>query len=90
MTAGASEATAERGRPRRLTADRVIESAVTLADRIGADALTIRKLADALDVKPMTIYHRVAGDRAVSRRALTWCRRGCGPCARPTPRHPTR
>ena len=30
-----------------------------LADDIGVDALTIRKLATALNVKPMTIYHYV-------------------------------
>lgn len=50
---------------RKLTAERVIEGAVELADRIGADALTIRKLADAIDVKPMTIYHHVPNKEAI-------------------------
>ena len=44
---------------KRLTRDRVIEGAVALADDIGVEALTMRKLAEALDVKPMTIYHHV-------------------------------
>lgn len=48
-----------------LSAERVIAAAVTLADSIGADALTIRKLAAALDVKPMTIYHHVPNKEAI-------------------------
>lgn len=48
-----------------LSADRVITTAVDLADRIGADALTIRKLAAELDVKPMSIYHHVANKDAI-------------------------
>jgi len=54
-----------RRRAPRLNAERVIHGAVELADRIGVDALTIRKLADALDVKPMTIYHHVANKEAI-------------------------
>jgi len=38
----------------------VIEAAVGLADRVGIEPLTIRKLADELGVGPMTIYHHVA------------------------------
>jgi AcrR family transcriptional regulator len=44
----------------RLTRDAVLAGAVSLADEIGVDPLTIRKLADHLEVKPMTIYHHVA------------------------------
>ena len=51
--------------PRALTAERVIDGAVALADEIGIDALTIRKLADAIDVKPMTIYHHVPNKEAI-------------------------
>lgn len=43
-----------------LSRDRVIEAAVALADRVGIEPLTIRKLADELGVGPMTIYHHVA------------------------------
>lgn len=42
-----------------LNRTRVLESAVELADEIGIEALTIRKLADRLDVGAMTIYHHV-------------------------------
>ena len=38
----------------------VIEGAIELADEIGIDALTIRRLAAKLGVKPMSIYHHVA------------------------------
>jgi len=48
-----------------LTRERVIAAAVALADGIGVDALTIRKLAAELDVKPMTIYHHVANKEAI-------------------------
>jgi AcrR family transcriptional regulator len=43
----------------------IIEGAVELADVIGVDALTIRKLATALDTKPMSIYHYVANKEAI-------------------------
>jgi AcrR family transcriptional regulator len=43
-----------------LTRDAVIAGAVELADRIGIDPLTIRRLATHLGVKPMAIYHHVA------------------------------
>ena len=49
----------------RLNASRVIEGAVALADEIGIDDLTIRRLATALDVKPMTIYHHVSNKEAI-------------------------
>ncbi len=52
------------GRPV-LNRERVIAAAVTLADGIGVDALTIRKLAVELDVKPMTIYHHVPNKEAI-------------------------
>ena len=48
-----------------LTRDRILEAAVGLADRTGIEALTIRKLATELDVKPMTLYHHVDGKEAV-------------------------
>jgi AcrR family transcriptional regulator len=50
---------------RPLTAERVIDGAVALADEVGIDAFTIRKLADAIDVKPMTIYHHVPNKEAI-------------------------
>ena len=53
----------ERRRP--LTRDLVIQGAIDLADNIGIEALTIRKLATALGVKPMTIYHHVANKESI-------------------------
>ncbi len=44
---------------RTLSRERVLEGAVALADEIGLEALTIRRLAEALDTKPMTIYYHV-------------------------------
>lgn len=49
----------------RLTADRVLSGALALADEIGIDDFTIRRLADVLDVKPMTIYHHVPSKEAI-------------------------
>jgi len=58
------------GAPRReqrqpLTAERVIAGAISLADEIGIEAFTLRKLADAIHVKPMTIYHHVPSKVAI-------------------------
>lgn len=49
----------------RLTPERVLEGAVALADEIGIADLTIRRLAEALDVKPMTIYHHIPNKEAI-------------------------
>ncbi len=53
------------GAGRRLTLDRVLTGAMALADRIGIEPLTIRRLAEELGVKPMSIYHYVAGKDAI-------------------------
>jgi AcrR family transcriptional regulator len=42
-----------------LTPERVLAGAIELADDIGIEDFTIRKLAAWLEVKPMTIYHHV-------------------------------
>ena len=52
-------------RRRRLTRDVVIAAAVDLADDIGVEPLTIRRLAEALGVKPMSLYHHVANKDAI-------------------------
>ena len=53
-------------RPRTpLSTSRVLAGAVALADKIGIESFTIRKLATELDVKPMTIYHHVASKEAI-------------------------
>lgn len=43
-----------------LTRERLIEGAIAVADAGGLGALTLRSLADALGVRPMTPYHHVA------------------------------
>lgn len=43
----------------------VLAGAVELADEIGVEPLTIRKLADALGSKPMTLYSYVANKDAI-------------------------
>ncbi len=48
-----------------LNAPRVLDAAMALADRIGVDSLTIRRLAAELGVKPMTIYHHVPNKEAI-------------------------
>lgn len=57
-----TEPTTQRGR---LTRDRVLEAATALADRDGIAALTLRSLAAELGVKPMSVYHHVAGKEAI-------------------------
>ena len=44
----------------RLTRDRVLDAAVTLADKGGTDALTMRKLGQALGFEAMSLYNHVA------------------------------
>ena len=48
----------ENARPS-LSRDQVLDGAVALADDVGIDALTIRRLATALGTKPMSIYRHV-------------------------------
>lgn len=44
----------------RLNRDRVLQAAVSLADRVGIEALSMRRLAQELDVVPMALYKHVA------------------------------
>lgn len=44
----------------RLSREQVLRAAVAVADAGGIASLTMRSLADALNVKPMSIYHYVA------------------------------
>ncbi|RLK58488.1 TetR family transcriptional regulator [Actinokineospora cianjurensis] len=44
----------------RLSRDQVLAAGVELADAVGIEALTMRKLGDALDVRAMSLYHHVA------------------------------
>ena len=49
----------------RLSRDIVLEAAVRLADREGAEALTVRRLADDLAVHPTSLYNHVASKEAI-------------------------
>ena len=49
----------------RLNKDRIVEGALLLADDVGMDAFTIRRLASALSVGPMTIYHYFPNKEAI-------------------------
>src|SRR6185295_15105513 len=57
MTSDGSPTAGRRGR---LTRDRVLEAAVAHADAVGLEALTMRTLAEMLDVAPMALYRHVA------------------------------
>jgi AcrR family transcriptional regulator len=59
----AAESTARRART--LTRERVLQGALELADEIGIEAFTMRRLAAALGVKPMTIYHHVSSKEQI-------------------------
>ena len=53
----ASQKSKSRRKP--LSRERVLETAVTLADQRGAEALTMRKLAAELGVEAMSLYNHV-------------------------------
>lgn len=48
-----------------LTRDRVLAAACDLADQDGLDALTMRRLAEALGVEAMSLYHHVPNKDAI-------------------------
>jgi AcrR family transcriptional regulator len=43
-----------------LTKERVLQAAVALADEDGIESLTMRRLAEALDIEAMSLYYHVA------------------------------
>ncbi|SCL14425.1 TetR/AcrR family transcriptional regulator [Micromonospora inyonensis] len=48
-----------RSRPTPLSRERIVDAAVTLLDRHGIDGLTMRRLANLLDVTPTALYWHV-------------------------------
>ena len=48
-----------------LTVDRIFETALAIVDQDSLDALSMRRLAKALDVDPMAIYHHVPNKEAL-------------------------
>lgn len=57
------ERAAERRAP--LTRDRVLHSAVELADTAGIEALTVRRIAERLGVEAMSLYYHVPNKEAI-------------------------
>jgi AcrR family transcriptional regulator len=59
--------TAEHAQPQRepLNRDRVLRAAVSLADRAGIAAVSMRKLGEALGVEAMSLYNHVANKSAL-------------------------
>jgi AcrR family transcriptional regulator len=59
---------------RGLDTGRVIDAAVSIADRDGLDAVTLARVADSLGVRPPSLYHHVDGRdgllRAIALRAV--------------------
>lgn len=56
----ATEALSQPSRRRRLSRERVLQTAIDRADAGGFEALTMRSLADELGVAPMALYRHVA------------------------------
>jgi AcrR family transcriptional regulator len=48
-----------------VTKERVFRAAIAVADAGGIDALTMRKVADELEVEPMSLYYHVANKAAI-------------------------
>jgi AcrR family transcriptional regulator len=49
----------------RLSREKILAAAVKLADEVGLDALSMRKLATSLGVEAMSLYHHVANKDAL-------------------------
>jgi TetR/AcrR family transcriptional regulator, tetracycline repressor protein len=67
--AGRGKAPGRVGRPRlgepRLSREAILEAGRRIVDEEGIEALTMRRLAAALGVNPMSIYHHLPGKAAV-------------------------
>ena len=50
---------------RRLSLEAIVSAAIAVADREGLDALSMRRLAQELDVNPMSLYHHVRDKQAL-------------------------
>jgi AcrR family transcriptional regulator len=48
-----------------LSRERVLDAAIALADAHGIEAVTMRRLADAVGAKPMSLYHHLANKEEV-------------------------
>ncbi len=57
MAVGGNDA--RRGRPARLSRELIVEAALEIVGREGGDALSMRRIADALGSAPMSLYRHV-------------------------------
>lgn len=57
--------TTETGRRTPLTRDRVLQTAVELADEGGVASVTMRRLAEQLGVEPMSLYYHLPNKEAI-------------------------
>lgn len=58
-TRGTARGKGARGRPARLSRERVVDAALEIVTREGGDALSMRRVAEALGSAPMSIYRHV-------------------------------
>lgn len=58
-----TRASASRRKPRDLTREKIVSAALALVDRTGADAITMRGVADAVGVTPMALYNHFSSKR---------------------------
>lgn len=63
--AGQGKAGRPRAGERRLSRETILEAGLRIVDRDGIEGLTMRRLASALGVNPMSIYHHLPGKAAV-------------------------
>lgn len=62
---GSGSPSDRQGKREPLTRDRVLDAAVTLADEAGVQALSMRKLGQALGVEAMSLYNHVPNKEAI-------------------------
>lgn len=60
---GKTRAAVSKRKRRDLTRDKVVDAALALVDKIGADAVTMRGLADTIGVTPMALYNHFSSKR---------------------------
>ncbi len=58
-----SAAASRRQKPRTLTRDKVVDAALALINKTGADAVSMRGLAEAVGVTPMALYNHFSSKR---------------------------
>jgi AcrR family transcriptional regulator len=65
VDSGSHRELSRRGRPASVSTTEIVGAAVAVIDESGIDSLTMRALADAMGVAPMTLYRHVADKQAL-------------------------